>query len=231
MRRSFAILIWILLGALAASLGIGSVLFHAKQERDELKQQLRTEHAVGIRLKQEHQRLIEEANRTVEAAVRNASATRDLLNAITQEQYALEQATGLVSPQQTRRWRQTIAFPLGISIQTPPFTNTTSTDTLIQSTIGIAGSSPVSWLSITRYDAVRFQDLIRMLSGIENVNYHLEQTLVTGVRGVSPDGSTTYVLRTQRRGVPAHLIWAKANGTMTQERILDSLATLLFAGN
>ncbi len=231
MRRSFAILVWILLGALAASLGIGSVLLHAREERNTLDQQLQAEKKLNTRLQQEHQQLIEEANRTVAAAVRNASATRDLLNAITQEQYALESAIGLVSSQQTKRWPQTIAFPLGISIQTPPFTNTTSTDTLIQSTVSLQGSSPVAWLSITQYDGQRFQDLIRALSDTETVSYHLQQTLVTGTRGLSPDGAVTYILRTQRRGVPIHLIWAKVSGNMHQERILDSLSTLLFAGN
>lgn len=231
MRRSFAILVWILLGALAASLGIGSVLLKAKQERAVLEQRLAEEQQRFSQLQTEHQTIISEANKTVLAAVRNASATRELLVAITEEQATLEAATPLVGRAETKRWPQTISFPLGISLRTPTFTITTSTDTLIQSTLRLYSDQPVSWLSLTRYDAARFQDLIRPLNSAENVNYRLNQTLITGVRGFSPDGSTTFILRTQRRGTSSHLIWAKTYGSITTDRILDSLSTLLFASN
>ncbi len=229
MRRSFAILIWILLGALAASLGIGSVLLKAKQERDDLAQKLALREAQTTQLAEEHQQTIEEANKTVLAALRNASATRDLLNALTQEQASLEQATSLVSTSQAKRWPQTISFPLGISVRTPTFTIATSTDTTIESILNSQNGEPVTWLFIKRYDAQQFQDLANPLSNVETVNYRLNQTLITGKRGVSGDGATVFILRTQRRGQPTHLLWARTAGTMTQERILDSLSTLLFA--
>lgn len=231
MRRSFAILIWILLGALAASLGIGSVLLHAKQERDDLAQKLQLEEAQTDRLAQEHQETIQEANRTVMAALRNASATRELLNAITQEQTSLEEAVPLVSSLQTKRWPQTISFPLGISIRAPLFTVTTSTDTLVESTVTTSDGQAGTWLFVTRYEAQRFQDLGNTLSDARIVNYRLNQTLIAGKRGTSSDGSTLFILRTQRRGQPIHLIWARIMGSMTEERILDSLSTLLFATN
>ncbi len=229
MRRSFAILIWILLGALAASLGIGSVLLKAKQERDELAQKLALGQAQTTRLAEEHQQTIEEANKTVLAALRTASATRDLLNALTQEQINLETATSLTSTSQAKRWPQTISFPLGISVRTPTFTSTTSTDTTIESTLNNQNGEPVTWLFIKRYDAQQFQDLANPLSNVETVNYRLNQTLITGKRGVSGDGATVFILRTQRRGQPTHLLWARATSNVTQERILDSLSTLLFA--
>jgi hypothetical protein len=231
MRRSFAILVWILLGALAASLGIGSVLLNAKAERNGLEQKLQTEEARTTRLQEEHEQLIREANRTVAAAVRNASATRELLNAVTQEQAALEGATPLVNSASSKHWLQTISFPLGISIRTPPFVVTTSTDTLIQSNVSLQGGYPDAWLSMTHYDLTRFEDLTRNLAKSAPVNYRLNQTLITGIRGLGTDGAPVFVLRTQRRGVPIHLIWAKVTGNMTEDRILDSLSTLLFATN
>ncbi len=229
MRRSFAILIWILLGALAASLGIGSVLLHAKQERAELEQKLQTETALTASLRQEQKQTIEEANKAVLAAAQTASATRELLNTLTQEQTALEQASPLPTSAQTNRWYQTIAFPLGISIRTPPFTYTTSTDTLIESTIQTNDPEPTVWLSISRYDATNFEDLTRSLTEIESINYRLNQTLITGIRGRSPGGSIIFVLRTQRRGLSTHLIWARPTGRLTETQFLDSLSTLLFA--
>lgn len=229
MRRSFAILVWILLGALAASLGIGSVLLNAKEERDGLERKLQTEEARGSRLQQEHELTILEANRTVAAAVRNASATRDLLNALTQEQSALERATLLVSSTLSKRWPQTIAFPLGISIRTPTYAASTSTDTLIQSLITLPDGYPSAWLSISRFDKTRAEELTRFLTNTETVYYRLNQTLITGTRGISTDGATIFVLHTQRRGVPTHLIWSKVTGKITQQLILDSLSTLLFA--
>ncbi len=229
MRRSFAILVWILLGALAASLGIGSVLLNAKEERDGLEQKLQSEAARVSQLQQEHERLIQEANKTVAAAVRNASATRELLNAVTQEQAALERALPLVSSAQSKRWPQTIAFALGISVRTPAFAASTSSDTLIQSVITQSDRYPNAWLSISRYDRTRAEELTRFLTNTETIYYRLNQTLITGTRGAATDGSTVFVLQTQRRGVPTHLIWSKVTGTMTQERILDSLSTLLFA--
>lgn len=227
MRRSFAILVWILLGALAASLGIGSVLLHARQERDTLEQKLLVEEAQTKRLTEEHAQTVQEANRTVIAALRTASATRDLLNAITQEQVALESATPLISSSQAKRWPQTISFPLGISLRTPLFVITTSTDTLVQSAFN--SSASVNWLTITRFEEAQAQTLVRTLTSPTGVSYRLNQTLITGTRGTAVDGSTVFVLHTQRRGVPSHLIWAKVTNSMTEERILDSLSTLLFA--
>ncbi len=229
MRRSFAILIWILLGALAASLGIGSVLLKAKQERDDLAQKLALGQAQTARLAEEHQQTIKEANETVLAALRNASATRDLLNALTQEQASLETAISLTSTSQAKRWPQTISFPLGISVRTPTFTIATSTDTTIEATLNGQNGEPVTWLFIKRYDAQQFQDLANPLSNVETVNYRLNQTLIIGKRGISADGATVFILRTQRRGQPTHLLWARTAGNITQERILDSLSTLLFA--
>ncbi len=228
MRRSLAILVWILLGALAASLGIGSVLLNAKHDREALEQKLAAEESRVTNLQQQHDQFIAEANRTVEAAVRNASATRDLLNTITQEQDTLDRATPLITSAQAKRWSQTISFPLGISIRTPSFAITTSTDTLIQSTTFVDGAT-AAWLSITRYDQTRADDLTRYLSSTEAINYRLNQTLITGTRGTASDGSSVLVLRTQRRGTPTHLIWIKLTGQMTQARVLDSLSTLLFA--
>lgn len=229
MRRSLAILVWIILGALAATLGIGSVLLSAKHDRDALAEQLQQEQIRFSQLQQEHTQLINEANQTVQAAVRNASATRDLLNTVTSEQAALETAIPLNDRPQTKRWSQTISFPLGISVRTPTYTQSTSTDTSIQSVLQGGYDQPIAWLSITRYDAGRAQDLVRALSNTTQVNYRLNQTLISGTRGISPEGSVIFVLHTQRLGQISYLIWARVNSTITEDRILDSLSTLLFA--
>lgn len=229
MRRSLAIFIWILLGALAASLGIGSVLVKAKQERDVLAKQLLEEQAQTNELTKEHQQAIDEANRTILNALQTVSSTKELLALLTQEQADLEVAAPLTSSSQARRWPQTISFLLGVSIRTPSFALTTSTDTTIESATNGPDGQPMSWLFIKRYDAQQYQDLTNPLTNLEPVRYRLNQTLITGKRGTTSDGSVVFVLRTQRRGQLTHLIWARTNRTMSQDRLLDSLSTLLFA--
>lgn len=231
MRRSFAILLWILLGALAASLGIGSVLLHAKEERSALESKLYEEEQRTAALRQEHEQVIAEANRTILSATETASATRALLRTITEEQAALEKAAPLVGSGASKRWPQTISFPLGVSVRTPPNTFSTSTDTLIQSVAASTGGYRSAWLSITRYDTNRFEELTRFLTNTESVQYRLNQTLLTGIKGTMADNATVLILRTQRLGVATHLVWAKITPVTSEDRILDSLSTLLFAAD
>lgn len=225
MRRSFSILIWILLGALAASLGIGSVLLDAKQDRALLEAQINAQNQHILQLQTEHTTLVEQANTAVAAATRNASATRDVLNTVLAEQIALDKARLLVSSAQYR-WLETISFPLGLSLKTPPTVRTTSTDHSISS---LLASTQETWLSITAADQSRFEGLSGALSQTESVQYRVGTTLLSGVRGQMADGRRVYVLQTQSHGKPGFLIWAKAMGNVSEAILLDSLASLRFA--
>ena len=230
MRRSFTVLIWILLGAFAASLGVGTVLLSAKHDRDGLQQKIAQQNEEIARLQQERNQTILDANQHIEQAAAEASATHAQLQAITDEQRQLSAATPLLASYSAKRWPETVSFALDLSLRTPPNITTTSTDTELTSTLPSKNDQPVrNWLNITRYDDQRFSDLVHSLTQTQTLSYRLDQTWISGVGGISPDGVLTYVLRAQRQGQITHLIYVQALGSMTEQRILDSLSTLVFA--
>lgn len=226
MRRSFSILIWILLGALAASFGIGSVLLDAKHDRILLENQINAQNQHILQLQEEHTVLVEEANRAVAAATRNASATRDILNALVTEQTKLDQAKSLVSSPLSNRWLETISFPLGISLRTPLMTRTTSTDASIESVLTSSGET---WMSIAPADQARFDSLTNSILNPQQIQYRVGNTLLTGVRGELTDHRTVFVLQSYYHAKPGFLIWTKVIGSVTENTLLDSLASLRFA--
>ena len=223
----------VLLGASATGIGMGIVLLHARTERDLLNAQVRQTETDLQNLKKEHTRLIEEAASRLTRMEATHAVTTARLEAITQAETLLANASTLPTPDpRTRRtWPETIVVPLGISIRTPVYAPAAVNDQTLTATInGNAQTAGDLWLSVTRYSPDAERSLLNQLQSTTTVQYRIGNRLLAGTRGVfQQNRGIAFVLRIERLGTPEKLIWIRAISPLNEQRLLEILSTLTFA--
>ncbi len=223
----------ILLGAGATGIGMGTVLFHARTERDTLKEHVRATEAQITSLQDEHTRLMAEASVRVTKAEETRQATQQELKTFLRAQELLTSAPTFPSPdlRLRRTWNETLSVPLGISIRTPTFAPANVNDQSLTATInGTPQTAGDLWFSLTRFTPDGERSLIGQLQTTSSVRYRIGNRLLTGVRGTfHTDRSIAFVLRVEQNGRPEQLIWIRAIPPLTEPRLLEILSTLTFA--
>lgn len=234
MRRSFGILLWILLGALASAVGIGAVLHASNVDRKQLTRELEAAKSQVATLQAQQSSLTQESNQRVADAAQQVADLQRQLQALSTLQSQFKTATRLVvpAPAQLRRWSEFASVAMGVSLRVPPGMQTQSSDDgLFVSTRRIVKGTPIEeqWFAFAPYRQEREQDIRSRLMNVTDVSYALGTRLLTGVRGTLLDGTQTlYLLSVQENASTTHLLWGKTTDGVNERMILDTLATLSF---
>ncbi|MBM3204697.1 hypothetical protein FJZ48_01805 [Candidatus Uhrbacteria bacterium] len=224
MRRSFSIVIWILIGAIASGVGIGFFLHQANTDRVKLVQQTNQAKAEVELAKKQSVQVTEEANAKLAAAEKDLKTQ---LERVRQERKLFSQAVPLrPSATITKYWNTNLSLPLGISIQSPTnyLVNTSSSGLL-------ALNHPYNdlVLNVAPYSSGREYELQQILSNTSTVVYLIDEHLVHGWigTGTEPYGSD-FVLRAQTDGTASHLLWGRIRSDAIRKTLNDILSSLDF---
>ena len=232
-RRARTIFAYILLGALATGVGMGIVLYHARQDRDALQGQVAAANARIDALVAEHTKLIAEATTQVNQAEDNRKNIQANFDAMQRFQQQWNEARVLPVPdaRTLRTWKSVLSLDLGISVHTPSFAPAVATDQTLTATInGNAYTAGTLWFSVARYRPEGEASLNAQLASTSTVDYRLGTRLLRGTRGqFTNDRSTAYVFRVEEQGRPSYLIWIRTVAPLTEPRLLEILSTLTFA--
>lgn len=234
MRRSWSVLLWILVGALASAIGMGTVLHTSNKDRERLSQELQTTQAVLTSLKAQQEQLIRESNEHVALATQHVAEANAKVQAVATLQARLKTAAPLFPPTafQTRGWTEFASVAMGVSLRVPPRMQTQSSDDgLFVSTRRFVKGTPIEeqWFALTPYRPDRERDIGSRLTNTKEVTYTLGTRLLHGVKGTLPDGlQTLYLLSVQENASTTHLLWGKTTDGVSERTILDTMATLSF---
>lgn len=232
MRRSIAVLFWILLGALAAGGTTGYFLHRANVDRRQLSEQTDQLRQELDAIKQQNEALTIEANTKITNASTHVDTAQQTVAALQEENRLLKLAQHLEEPTvyQLKSWDENICIPLGVTLKLPPGSRVISNGTVLSvGTDVVRGTFPDAWLSITPYDQTRETTLLSGLQNAEPVTYFVGGRIATGQRGIiDAEGHIGFVMKAQTDANVTHLIWARGIGNVTEKQILETLATVTF---
>lgn len=233
MKRAAPVLLAILLGALATAIGMGVFLKLANEDRARLAGQINQAQQEAAQALKDKERIANEANQKVEAANDEVAKAQRVLQALEEEQLLLTRAVQLLKPpaRDIRTWQQVVSFPLGVSLLLPPRTRTETNDnfslTAIKDGVSTSTGADARWLSVTRYDAAREQELTAALSTSTVRSYLVNGRLLTGSVGALNGNGSLAVFRVRQTATSTHLLWIKDPGTLGIgngiERLLGTL--------
>lgn len=232
MRRSLAIILWILIGALASGAGIGWVLRRANHDREALEHALKKANQKIESLEQAYQ----ETNNSSQLVAEEVGRLQSELDALKNWQRILKNATPLTPPPaaRTRGWSEFASVPMGVSIRVPQGSQAkTNDDGLFLRTQSKPGRTGIEeqWLVLVKYRADREKEFYKNSPAYNSgpVDYSLDNRLLGGMRGVSSGyDNEYYVLRVEDNATSTYLIWTKTVPGVDGRTVLDTLATLSF---
>lgn len=232
MRRSFAVLIWILIGAIASGIGMSFALHRSNQDRMRLA---RTLEEVSTRVAS-FEKLDREVNQDNRSLAEELGRTQSELDRLRSWQTQLKNAIPLIPPRpaQTKGWGEFASVPLGVSIRIPPSMQANTSDDgvfLKTHTYQHGLAIEEQWLGLSRYTREREQDIYAHgnIKDPSPVTYTLGNRLLTGTAGVISDANQKlYLLSIQENATSTYLVWAKTVDGVSERTILDTLATLSF---
>jgi hypothetical protein len=233
MRRSIAILGWMMLGAFASSAGFGFVLYASNQDRARLIQEAATATQEANQLRAANDALVAEANQKLQQAEAQVAEALKIVKRYEEEKALLEQTEPLIKPsaRELRGWKEALSYGLGISVSVPPqSTAEESLDTLVAlGPASLGRATREQWMSIAKYNAETEKSLLANLQNASEQRYAVDNRVLVGVKGRLGDlPGDVYFFRVVQSGVPTHLIWARANGVVTDRQVLNALSTLTF---
>lgn len=232
MRRSLSILVWILVGALASGISLGYFLHRSNQERLELLFVAQAAQQELHDAKYASEQLTQEANRKITQAEQEVFRQKELVKQLEQEQMMLRDAVPLSRPVgYYRTWQERVSVPLKLSLRVPSRNESWENDL----SMGIGSGTMTSrqgmeqWFSVSAYDEQRFQNMIQQVVDPRTVAFVVDGRLLTGTKGgFSSLEGTTYILRDYTQGSSTLLLWARTNKDVTEQKLLDTLASLSF---
>lgn len=233
MRRSIAVLFWILVGALASAGGVGYFFHQANVDRQRLTDEAQSSKDLLEKTKTASQQLADEANKKLADASQEVAKAQQALKTMQEERALQAKAVPLAKPdaRTLRGWPETVNLPLGISLRLPSTMQSTSTDGVLAAYLRprFSYETVQQWLSISAYDKTHESDLEQSLKETQSVIYQVQNRFLIGVKGKLSDlPGMVYVLRVGNNATSTHLIWARTNAGVTDEKVLDVLSTLSF---
>ena len=215
MKRATPVILAILLGAIATAAGMGVFLKLANDDRARLGAEIETARAEASEALRDKERIAQEANQKVQSANDEVANAQRILQQLEEEQRLLVDAKQLSKPsaRELRGWQSTFSLPLGLSLFLPPRTSVETNDAqgLIAITQAIATSTGADarWLSVTRYDERRDQELEQSFTTSTPYAYLVNGRLVIGRIGTMVDQGSLALFRVQRAATSTHLLWIK----------------------
>lgn len=231
MRKSFSVVLWILIGGLASGLGVGYFLRQANNDRARLllETRLATEEANASKALSE--RIAKEANQKITNATEEVARAQELVTQYERERKLLTKAVTLspLSRYQAKTWPSFMDLSLGVRAQYPTEFTVTSTEDGIFFTETLPAGESDTWLTLTPYDISRESSSIEALQSTSTVAYLSADGFFVGTRGSYPEnGGTVYVLRSHTApGRMPFLIWAKCTTKAREAQFLSILSTLV----
>jgi len=193
------------LGAVAAGAGTVVVVFKANADRTALVAQAEVARSEAQQAAQTSQKVVDEANRKVEAASQEVAKAQARIQALEDERRLVATAVPLTKPKASTNWKEYVSIPLGFTIRMqtptvdPQFTQT---------------SFDAGWLLITKYNGEQV---------VSDESYLVQNHLLTGSK---TDTSWTFLV--QANGEPSLLVRAFLSPAVTEKNVLDVLSTLTF---
>lgn len=232
MRRSLAVLCWILIGAVASGAGMSFALHRSNQDRVRLARILEEANVRSASLEKVDTKISDGARALAEELRRTQSELAHLRDWQTQ----LKDATPLLPlrPAQTKGWGEFASVPLGVSIRIPPSmqANTSDDGVFLKTLANQRGRSiEEQWLGLSRYTHEREQDIYAhgRIQDPESIRYTLNNRLLIGTAGKMNDANQKlFLLSIQENATSTYLVWAKTVDGVNERTILDTLATLSF---
>jgi hypothetical protein len=233
MRRSLAVLLWILIGAIASGAGMSFALHRSNEDRVRLTRLTEEANARATSF----EKLSTELGASMRLATEEVGRTQLELDRLRGWQTQLKDATPLVPLRaaQTKGWSEFASVPLGVSIRIPPgMQANTSDDGVFLKTLANQHGRKIEeqWLGMSRYNPERQQDIYTHshTNSSGSVRYVLSNRLFTGTVGTFADtlDQKIYILSIQENASSTYLLWAKTVDGVSERTILDTLATLSF---
>lgn len=237
MRRSLAIILWILIGALASGASIGWVLRSANHDRETLARSLGNakEHIKSL------EKLNQETSQSLSLTAQEVGRLQSELATLQSWQRILKNATPLTPPPpiRLRGWSEFASVPMGAAIRVPSGSQArTNDDGLFLRTQPKPGQQGIEeqWLVLVKYNQNREKEFYKNSSYDTSgpVSYSLDNRLISGSRTYAGTGSTrthettSFILSVQDNATSTYLVWAKTVPGIDERTILDTLATLSF---
>lgn len=229
MRRATTILIGILLGALAAGLGVGFFLKKANRDREELAAQVE---ATVREANEARQTAIADANRKLQAANAEVGKAQAIIKGLQEERELLLKAVPLAQPsgRSLKGWNDVVALDLGVAMKYPENSGVETNDeqalTLVKTSAGSSGDG--RWFSLIPYDGDLEQELLSSLATSTPLSYIVNGRILTGVKGSLADQSgTIFVLRVRYGGQTTHLMWIRDQGSGSNLPLITNLLASL----
>ena len=230
MRRTLAVLGWILLGALASGVSLGYYLNQANGDRQWLSLRANSLQEENQSALDERDRKVSEADQKAQDAKVETDKMRSLLQACEDRNARLVKAVILNKPDSRtlKTWTESVSVTLGVSLRLPPGLKAYDLGTSLEVNQPATNASGTTVLAIYAYDPTHEQQLSQDLVDTDAVSYSINGALATGIRG-HQTGSTaiTFLLRIGADRVPTQLIYAKTYDKITESKILDILSTLV----
>lgn len=230
MKRAYSVILGILLGAVAAGVGVGIFLKLANDDRTRLAEELDVTVQNAKLSREENQRLVEEANRKLTQANVEISKAQQLVASLEEERKQIAIATPLAAPasRAIRDWKSAVDLDLGVSIKYPAdsaIEQNAATELTIARTVG---TESARWFSLTPYDTRLESEMLMAFTTSTPVSYVIQGHLVTGRKGTILDQrGTIYVLQIHSNGTTTHLLWIK--DAVTPGATMNVLSSMTFA--
>lgn len=234
MRRAATILIGILLGAIAAGLGIGFFLMKANSDRARLADEVAVTVAQANKAREENTKAIEAANAKLNASNVEVAKAQALIKSLQEERDQITTATALVPPppKAIRGWQDAVSLGQELSLKLPAsLTIDSNTTNGLTASLKDTSRADARILGITPYDAKHENELLGSFTDSTSVSYLVDDRLLTGSEGkaMGSDG-TLYVIRVRKDGEATHLLWLRVSkGGLDETAALTILASLRFA--
>lgn len=230
MRRATSIIIGILLGALAAAIGVGFFLKRANDDRAALAERAAQTVKEANKSREQSAQAILAANQKLETADGEVSKAQQIIKNLREENQLLQTATVLPPPtsRATSGWQDVVSLDQGLTLKIPaPNTVETNDASALSIYDPLRQDLPQTWLSFIPYQAKTERSLLGSLSNTSSVALVVDGQLLTGVQGTRflEDGPV-YVLQVHHQGEISHLIWMRT--PVKQNTALMVLATLKF---
>lgn len=229
MSKTLNVFAWILLGAMAASLGTGFFLYQANVQRAALAAEADVAKKQAADLAAQSKTLADEANTKLGQASEEVKRAQDLVKQYDDERRMIERAQILIPSTKSKTWKESLNIPLGITLRLPPTAKEQTNEGDFTSIPTQTGSftDPEPWLRISPYSKDNEQMLLGSVSGTQEALFFSAGKLFAGVHG-DIQSHPGYVLRVQSAASSTQLIWMHTAPGIRDADLLDVIASLSF---